>query len=172
MPGGQAGSKEVGLLSTRWANPLSTVPPWRKRKTRQHRVLVAFGLPGSIPGGGTFFWHFSRRFARSSERMRAGPVQLGLESGTVYGILMSKSDKLLERMRRNPRDGWSIDDVCTVCNQFGLTATAPKRGSHYKISHPAHPEILTIPSKRPIKPPYIRALVALILRVVGENGNE
>ena len=96
-------------------------------------------------------------------------LSAGVEFDTAYGILMSKSDKLLEHMRRNPRNGWSIDDVCAICGQFGLTAAAPKRGSHYKISHPDHSEILTIPARRPIKPPYIRALVAFVAKVVGEQ---
>jgi hypothetical protein len=34
--------------------------------------------------------------------------------------------------------------------------------SHYKVSHPAAREILTIPHRRPIKPVYIRKLVKLI----------
>jgi predicted RNA binding protein YcfA (HicA-like mRNA interferase family) len=35
-------------------------------------------------------------------------------------------------------------------------------GSHYKIAHPAIAQILTVPFKRPIKPVYIRKLVAFI----------
>jgi hypothetical protein len=35
-------------------------------------------------------------------------------------------------------------------------------GSHYKIAHHTADEILTIPSKRRIKPVYIRKLVAFI----------
>lgn len=82
---------------------------------------------------------------------------------------MAKPVKLLERMRKKPHDGWSIDDVCTICEQAGLTASPPKRGSHYKISHPDHAEILTIPTKRPIKPFYIRKLVIFVAKVIGES---
>jgi hypothetical protein len=35
-------------------------------------------------------------------------------------------------------------------------------GSHFKVSHAAIPEILTIPYKRPIKPVYIRRLVHFV----------
>jgi hypothetical protein len=49
-----------------------------------------------------------------------------------------------------------------VCRRFGLTCSAPRRGDHHKVSHPAVPEILTIPAHRPIKPVYIRRLVAMI----------
>lgn len=40
----------------------------------------------------------------------------------------------------------------------------PPRGgdSHYRISYPGKPEKLTIPFKRPIKPVYIKKLVAFL----------
>jgi hypothetical protein len=34
--------------------------------------------------------------------------------------------------------------------------------SHYKIAHPKMPKKLTIPFKRPIRPVYIRQLVAFV----------
>jgi hypothetical protein len=74
--------------------------------------------------------------------------------------------KLLERMRRNPRD-WRIGDVATVCDAFGLTCTPPRKGSHYKIKHERQAEILTIPARSPIKPFYIADLVRFIDVVVG-----
>lgn len=61
-------------------------------------------------------------------------------------------------MRSNPRD-WRIADVVAVCDAFGLTCTAPRKGSHYKIRHASQAEILTIPARRPIKPVYIADLV-------------
>jgi len=39
--------------------------------------------------------------------------------------------------------------------------TPPRRGSHYKVRSPKGGTVLTIPARRPIKPVYIRALVAL-----------
>ena len=64
-------------------------------------------------------------------------------------------------MRRNPLD-WSIENVVTVCRQIGFDCTPPSGGgSHYKLSHPDLEDILTVPAKRPIKPVYIRKLVAL-----------
>ena len=72
-------------------------------------------------------------------------------------------NKRLDRMRGNPRSDWTIGDVERVCREHGVDC-APSRsgGSHYKITHPAIAEILTIPFKRPIKPVYIRKLVAFI----------
>lgn len=74
--------------------------------------------------------------------------------------------KLLDRMRRNPRD-WRIRDVATVCEAFGLTCTAPRKGSHYKIKHEGQAEVLTIPAHSPIKPFYIADLVRFIDIVAG-----
>jgi hypothetical protein len=71
--------------------------------------------------------------------------------------------KRLAEMRRNPQGDWTIADVEALCREQGLRCTPPRGGgSHHKVSHPSVPEILTIPSRRPIKPVYIRRLVALI----------
>jgi predicted RNA binding protein YcfA (HicA-like mRNA interferase family) len=78
---------------------------------------------------------------------------------------MGRGDKLLERMRSNPRD-WRIDDVVRVCDAFGVACAAPRKGSHYKVKHPSQDEILTIPAHRPIKPVYIADLVRFIERVI------
>ena len=70
---------------------------------------------------------------------------------------------LLERMGRNPAGDWTIADVVTVCRQHDMYCEAPRGGgSHYKVGHPRLAEKLTIPYKRPIKPVYVRKLVALI----------
>ena len=79
---------------------------------------------------------------------------------------MSRSGKLLERMRESPRD-WRIEDVVAVCTAAGIACTAPRKGSHYKVKHVDRIEILTIPAHRPIKPVYIRALVAFVDAVQG-----
>ena len=78
---------------------------------------------------------------------------------------MARGDKLLERMRRNPRD-WRIEDVASVCAAFGVTCTAPNKGSHYKVKHATEQEILTIPAHRPIKAVYIVDLVRFLDRVI------
>lgn len=78
---------------------------------------------------------------------------------------MARGEKLLERMRGNPRD-WRIEDVAAVCAAFGVTCTAPRKGSHYKVKHDSQADILTIPARRPIKPVYITDLVRFIDAVV------
>jgi hypothetical protein len=77
---------------------------------------------------------------------------------------VSRADKVLDRMRANPQD-WRIEDVAAVCAGHGVACTAPAKGSHYKVKHAGVADILTIPAHRPIKPVYIRALVALIVSV-------
>ena len=71
--------------------------------------------------------------------------------------------KRLDGMRRNPTANWTIGDVEAVCEETGVGCRPPRGGgSHYKVYHPAITEILTVPFKRPIKPVYIRKLVAYI----------
>ena len=71
--------------------------------------------------------------------------------------------ELLDDMRRNPRADWKIKDVQTLCDEYGVTCKPPSGGgSHYKVSHRRITHIQTIPSKRPIKPVYIKRLVAFI----------
>ena len=74
---------------------------------------------------------------------------------------VARGEKLLERMRANPRD-WRIEDVAAVCAAFGIACTPPRKGSHYKVKHPLRSEILTIPAHRPIKPFYIEDLVRFV----------
>jgi hypothetical protein len=82
---------------------------------------------------------------------------------------MSQSQKRLERMRANPNGDWRIEDVQAVCEEFGIRCAAPKRGGHFKVSHHAMDEILTIPVRRPIRAVYIRKLVAFVDSVRGER---
>lgn len=73
---------------------------------------------------------------------------------------MAKVDKLLRDMRNNPRD-WRIDDVITVARRHGFEIRNP-RGSHVIFCHPGLTEILSIPTRKPVKPVYIRKLVDMI----------
>jgi predicted RNA binding protein YcfA (HicA-like mRNA interferase family) len=79
---------------------------------------------------------------------------------------MAHPSKLLEKMRTNPRD-WRIEDITIVCEAYGVTFTAPRKGSHYKVKCSGVAQILTIPAHRPIKPVYIRELIKFIDAVQG-----
>lgn len=82
---------------------------------------------------------------------------------------MNRAAKRLDGMRRNPHGDWTIKDVQSVCDDEGINCTAPTRGDHYKISHSSQIEILTVPAKRPIKPVYIRRLLAFIDKIRENN---
>jgi hypothetical protein len=77
---------------------------------------------------------------------------------------MPNAAKILAKMRQTPLD-WRIAHVETVARAFGFTM---RKGttSHVTLSHPALEEILTIPARKPVKPYYIRKLVALLDQVV------
>lgn len=76
---------------------------------------------------------------------------------------MGRGEKRLEEMRSNPAGDWQVDDVRVVCREFGIGLRAPRSGgSQYKVTHPSHRDILTIPARRPIKAVYIRRLVQFV----------
>lgn len=67
-------------------------------------------------------------------------------------------------MRNNPPD-WAMDQVLTVAKRYGFEVRS-SGGSHHVLSHPDLIESLTLPARRPIKPVYIRRLLALIDQVI------
>lgn len=64
-------------------------------------------------------------------------------------------------MWSNPGIEWALADVEEFCRRHGIACRPPARGAHYVLSHPAVRGRLTIPARRPIKPAYIRLLVAM-----------
>lgn len=78
---------------------------------------------------------------------------------------MIKADKLLTRMRRNPAGDWTIRDIERLCGGLGWQCLPPTGGgSHWKITAADEEAIITISASRPIKPVYIRKLLAMIER--------
>ena len=75
---------------------------------------------------------------------------------------MARAEKLLAAMKANPASDWSIRDIEVLARAYGIACKAPRRGSHYTLSHAAVEGHLTIPARRPIKPIYIRLLVAMV----------
>lgn len=66
----------------------------------------------------------------------------------------------LDRMRANPRADWRMADVEAVCREHGALVDPPRGGgSHFKVHAPGMRDYLTVPSRRPIKPVYIKQLV-------------
>lgn len=85
---------------------------------------------------------------------------------------MARKEKRLEAMRRNP-DGWTIENVGSLCRSFGIDFAKPSGGSHYGIAHPSQEHHLTVPRDRPIKRIYIKRLVEFVDAVLAaEDGDE
>jgi hypothetical protein len=79
--------------------------------------------------------------------------------------------KTLQKMRRNPI-GWRIEDLQAVAEANSIEWRRPGRGgSHVIFSAPGVREILSVPSRRPIKPIYITKFLALI-DAMGKVGPE
>jgi hypothetical protein len=70
--------------------------------------------------------------------------------------------KTLEKMRKN-QSGWRIEELQSVADASRVEWRRPGRGgSHVVFSAPGVREIVSVPAKRPIKPVYVRKLLALI----------
>lgn len=82
---------------------------------------------------------------------------------------MSAVNKIIKKMRQNPKNDWVMRDIEVVANHFGLLLRSPAGGSsHIKIKHPHSGKSIVIPAKRPIKPVYI----VLLLEFLEEHGYE
>jgi hypothetical protein len=78
--------------------------------------------------------------------------------------------KRLERMRANPKADWEVADVEALCREFEVLIEPPRGGgSHFKVHYPGMREYVTVPSRRPIKPVYIRQVVQFIDAVRRRN---
>jgi hypothetical protein len=79
----------------------------------------------------------------------------------------------LSRMRANPADDWSIEDVASLCREHQVQCSPPRGGgSHWKLSDPSQRDILAVPHRRPVRPHYIREVVKFIDAVMeARNGN-
>lgn len=73
---------------------------------------------------------------------------------------MSKADKIMGRMRSNPRD-WRIESLEIIASRYDIVVRK-SGGSHVVFSHASTPIAVTVPAHKPIKPPYIRQFLALI----------
>ena len=76
---------------------------------------------------------------------------------------MKRAAKTLAAMRAHPLD-WRIEDLEAVARAFGINSRRPG-GSHVYFTHPRVAEGVSVPARRPIKPPYVRAFVRLVDRV-------
>ncbi|MCD6297564.1 MAG: type II toxin-antitoxin system HicA family toxin [Deltaproteobacteria bacterium] len=78
---------------------------------------------------------------------------------------MSKIEKLLNKMRNNPRD-WQIDTLKDIAKQFGIDWRQPGT-SHVTFRHKSGAK-LSVPARRPIKAIYIKKFLRLLDEGEGE----
>jgi hypothetical protein len=76
---------------------------------------------------------------------------------------MKRAAKTREEMRAHPLD-WRIKDLEAMARAFGISIRRPGR-SHVYFTHPQVREGVSVPARRPIKPPYVRAFVCYVDRV-------
>lgn len=81
---------------------------------------------------------------------------------------MARADKLIERMRNNPRD-WSIDDLKTLANRNRIDWRQPGT-SHVTFSYPGVVP-LTVPAHKPVKPIYVKRFLELLDRTGEDYGD-
>ena len=74
-------------------------------------------------------------------------------------MMVSNADKILERMRANPKADWRIEDCHVLARRFGVTWDTT--GSHATFRSPAGSRI-NVPARRPIKPIYIKLFAEFI----------
>jgi hypothetical protein len=72
---------------------------------------------------------------------------------------MNASAKLLEAMRSNP-SGWTLAGLQTVARRHGIDWR--HRGGSHCVFVRADGRTLPVPSRRPIKPVYVRKFVELV----------
>lgn len=79
---------------------------------------------------------------------------------------MSKANKLLEKMRQNPRD-WHIDDLKVIAARHDIQYRQP--GTSHVTFRFLNKKILTVPAHKPIKPIYIKLFLDLLDEQGGIN---
>ncbi len=72
---------------------------------------------------------------------------------------MSKIEKILRRMRINPRD-WHIEDVKVIADRYDISHRQPGT-SHVTFRFKSGLK-LTIPAHKPIKPIYIKQFIEIL----------
>lgn len=80
---------------------------------------------------------------------------------------MSKIDKLIEKLRNNPRDT-NINTIRKLLDKYNIEYIWGK-GDHLNVKHPNIEYILTIPAHKPIKPIYIIRLLKMIDEIAGDT---
>ena len=80
---------------------------------------------------------------------------------------MTKTQKVLARMRANPRD-WSIEDLKVLARRHSIDWRQP--GTSHVTFSCAGLVPLTVPAHKPVKAIYVLRFVALVDSIGDNNG--
>lgn len=72
---------------------------------------------------------------------------------------MKRAEKILEKMKNNPRD-WRIEDLKTLARAFGIGWEQP--GTSHVTFRKERAGHVSVPAHKPIKPIYIKKFIQLI----------
>jgi hypothetical protein len=72
---------------------------------------------------------------------------------------MTRTEKLLARMRTNPRD-WDIDDLKVLALRFNVDWRQP--GTSHVTFTAAGQIPVTVPAHKPVKPVYVKKFIVLL----------
>ena len=72
---------------------------------------------------------------------------------------MGKADKILAKMKQNPRD-WRIDSIKTVAKNYDIQWR--QKGTSHVVFIRNDGKTLPIPAHRPIKPIYVRKFIDFV----------
>ena len=79
------------------------------------------------------------------------------------------ADKTLDQMRKNPM-GWRMEELQALAKVNFVDWRRPGRGgSHVIFSAPGVREIVSVPSRRPIKQVYVKQFLTLIDAAKGKE---
>jgi hypothetical protein len=73
---------------------------------------------------------------------------------------VSKAEKILSRMQQNPRD-WRIERLKVVARAYDIQWR--QRGTSHLVFVRSDGRTLPVPTRRPIKPIYIRKFIEFVL---------
>ncbi|MSO97965.1 MAG: hypothetical protein EXR11_07075 [Rhodospirillaceae bacterium] len=80
---------------------------------------------------------------------------------------MTRAEKRLGAIRRNPRGDWQLDDLKAVAARHHVLVRHD--GSSHAVFRSAQGAMLTIPARRPIKSVYIKLFISFIEAAHGEE---
>ena len=81
---------------------------------------------------------------------------------------MGKIEKILQKMKTNPKKDWQIANLESIAGYYGIDIRK-SGGSHVVFGHNESKIVVTVPAHKPIKPVYIKQFIILVESVQGDK---